>query len=89
MEEMRDYYPRFSDAEYQRRYRLVREAMAQRGLDCLVIYGAYRDYNQKNVVYFNPCTPDFKKGIFLGNLHLITERGAECLQKYPLEFVTV
>jgi Xaa-Pro dipeptidase len=32
-------YPKFSDQEYARRYRLVRQAMAGRGLDCLVVYG--------------------------------------------------
>lgn len=30
---------RFSDAEYERRYRKVRQEMSFRGLDCLVIYG--------------------------------------------------
>ena len=30
---------RFSDAEYARRYRRVRERMSFRGLDCLIIYG--------------------------------------------------
>ncbi|MBI2881215.1 MAG: aminopeptidase P family protein [Candidatus Tectomicrobia bacterium] len=34
-----DSYPRFSDAEYQRRYRLLREAMDARELDALVVYG--------------------------------------------------
>lgn len=32
-------YPRFSDAEYQRRYRAVRERMDQRGLDALIVWG--------------------------------------------------
>ncbi|MFQ5860390.1 MAG: M24 family metallopeptidase [Dehalococcoidia bacterium] len=32
-------YPKFSDAEYQRRYRLTREKMARLGLDCLVVGG--------------------------------------------------
>ncbi len=35
----RDAYPQFSDAEYARRYRLVRDAMGARGLDCLLVYG--------------------------------------------------
>jgi Xaa-Pro aminopeptidase len=33
-------YPRFSNAEYERRYRLTREKMARLGLDCLVVGGA-------------------------------------------------
>ncbi|HMQ30922.1 MAG TPA: Xaa-Pro peptidase family protein [Chloroflexaceae bacterium] len=33
-------YPRFSPAEYARRYRLTREKMARLGLDCLVVGGA-------------------------------------------------
>ncbi|KAA0238094.1 aminopeptidase P family protein [bacterium] len=36
----RPYYPRFSNAEYQRRYRLVREQMAAHGIDCLVVTGS-------------------------------------------------
>lgn len=36
----RPHYPRFSDAEYARRYRLVREGMAANGVDCLVVTGS-------------------------------------------------
>jgi Xaa-Pro dipeptidase len=36
----RAFYPRFSHAEYQRRYSLVRDEMRQRGVDCLVISGS-------------------------------------------------
>lgn len=32
-------YPKFSPAEYERRYRAVREQMDWRGLDCLLVYG--------------------------------------------------
>ena len=32
-------YPRFSDKEYERRYRLTREKMARLGLDCLIVCG--------------------------------------------------
>ena len=35
----RDLFPRFSDEEYARRYRAVREAMAQEGLDAIVVSG--------------------------------------------------
>ncbi len=34
------YYPRLSDSEFKRRHRLVREAMAKRGLDCLILAGS-------------------------------------------------
>lgn len=33
-------YPRFSEAEYARRYALVREQMAANGVDCLVVTGS-------------------------------------------------
>ena len=36
---MREHYPRFSVAEYERRYRLLRELMDAHGLDCLLLYG--------------------------------------------------
>lgn len=46
---------RLSDAEYERRYRAVREEMFFRGLDCLVVYGssAHTDSNQANVRYLS------------------------------------
>src|SRR5262249_56655588 len=38
-DEMRPHYPRFSDAEYERRYALLRGLMDAQGLDAVVIYG--------------------------------------------------
>jgi len=35
----------------------------------------------------NPCSMDLKKGIFLGSLHVVTQNGCRCLQKFPLEFI--
>jgi Xaa-Pro aminopeptidase len=35
----REYFPRFSEEEYQNRYRKIREEMEKRNLDCLLIYG--------------------------------------------------
>ena len=35
----RPHYPRFSEAEYRRRYALVRSEMAAHGVDCLVVTG--------------------------------------------------
>ena len=35
-----DWWPKFSRAEYQRRYDGLRKEMAERGLDCLAVYGA-------------------------------------------------
>ncbi len=37
----------------------------------------------------NPVSPDQRHGIFLGNLHVITETGARNLQRFPTEFVVV
>ncbi len=36
----RPHYPRFTDGEYERRYRLVRQAMAAHGIDCLIVTGS-------------------------------------------------
>jgi Xaa-Pro aminopeptidase len=36
---MREHYPRFSAAEYERRYGLLRSLMDDEGLDCLLVYG--------------------------------------------------
>ena len=33
----------------------------------------------------NPATPDLKKGLFLGALHVVTPEGGYCLQKHPLD----
>ncbi|MGI9556498.1 MAG: M24 family metallopeptidase [Solirubrobacterales bacterium] len=38
-DEMREYYPRFSDAEYKRRYDATYALMDENGLDCLLLYG--------------------------------------------------
>lgn len=38
--EANDWWPGFSSGEYGRRYDGLRAAMAQRGLDCLAVYGA-------------------------------------------------
>jgi Xaa-Pro aminopeptidase len=35
-----DWWPKFSEGEYRRRYDALRKAMAQRNLDCLAVYGA-------------------------------------------------
>jgi Xaa-Pro dipeptidase len=35
-----DWWQRFSDAEYRRRYDMLREAMGKRGIDCLAVFGA-------------------------------------------------
>jgi Xaa-Pro aminopeptidase len=43
-------YPRFSDAEYQRRYRNIRKMMRERGLDCLLIIGGSAAYGR---LWFN------------------------------------
>jgi len=46
---------RFSDEEYERRYRRVRQQMALRDLDCLVVYGnsGHTDSNQAGIRYLS------------------------------------
>jgi Xaa-Pro aminopeptidase len=50
-----DFFPPFSPGEYERRRRVIRESMRERGLDCLVVYGAHHwagtDSGQVNAVY--------------------------------------
>jgi len=48
-----DIFPRFSAAEYDRRYARVRELMAARGLDALVVYGdsAFQGSNHANLIW--------------------------------------
>ncbi len=33
----------------------------------------------------NPCSTDLKSGVFLGDLCVVTENGAESLHTYPIE----
>jgi Xaa-Pro aminopeptidase len=46
-------FPRFSAAEYERRYMKVREGMTARGLDALVVYGdsAFQGSNHANLIW--------------------------------------
>src|SRR5690348_9234430 len=44
-------YPRFSDAEYARRYATVRTVMAEQGLSALLLYGTVSAYQE--VLYFS------------------------------------
>lgn len=39
-------YPRFSEAEFERRHHLLRQAMAQRGFDCLIVPGGQGTWSQ-------------------------------------------
>ena len=52
-----DYFPPFSEKEYENRRRTIRASMKEKGLDCLVIYGAYHwggtDTGQVNAVYLS------------------------------------
>ena len=41
------------------------------------------------VIEPNPSTADGKSGIFLGDLCLVTENGAESLHRYPMEPIMV
>ncbi len=48
-----DIFPRFSEAEYGRRYARVRELMAARGLDAVIVYGdsAFQGSNHANIIW--------------------------------------
>ncbi|MFH1092237.1 MAG: M24 family metallopeptidase, partial [Pseudomonadota bacterium] len=52
-----DFFPAFSPQEYERRFKAVRARMKEKGLDCLLIYGAYHfggnDTGQVNAVYLS------------------------------------
>lgn len=37
----------------------------------------------------NPCTSDFRAGVFMGDLNVITENGARSLHRWPLEAILV
>lgn len=37
----------------------------------------------------NPATPDLRKGVFLGALHVVTENGGRNLHNHPLDFAVV
>lgn len=51
-EAMSQHYPRFSDQEYERRYRKIREEMGRRDISCLVMYSSgFCLGNQKNIHY--------------------------------------
>ena len=56
-----DWWPKFSKNEYQRRYDALRQAIAERGLDCLAIYGAPlffgTDPGAPNLVYLSAYAP--------------------------------
>ncbi len=43
---MNNLYPRFSDAEFSRRYKAIREVIGQAGLSALVLYGTTSSYNE-------------------------------------------
>ncbi|NPV71877.1 MAG: aminopeptidase P family protein [Firmicutes bacterium] len=47
----RDLYPRCSDAEFERRHNKLRKSMDERGLDCLLIYGGYKEMYQANAFW--------------------------------------
>lgn len=43
--------------------------------------------NQVLAIGPNPCTRDLQAGVFLANLHLVTNEGNVCLQKYPTDLI--
>jgi len=56
-----DWWPKFSEAEYERRYRSLRAAMGDRGLDCLVVHGTQMffgtDPGAPNLAYLSAYAP--------------------------------
>jgi Xaa-Pro aminopeptidase len=56
-----DWWPRFSKAEYERRFASLRAAMGERGLDCLVVYGTQMffgtDPGAPNLIYLSAYAP--------------------------------
>ncbi len=52
-----DFFPTFSEKEFERRRKMIRASMQDQGLDCLIIYGAYgyagNDTGQVNAVYLS------------------------------------
>ena len=55
-----DYFPPFSEQEYANRRRTIRASMKEKGLDALIVYGAYHwggtDTGQVNAVYLSNYT---------------------------------
>jgi Xaa-Pro dipeptidase len=41
------------------------------------------------VIEPNPATPDLRRGMFIGALHVVTPEGGRCLHAHPLEFAVV
>lgn len=52
-----DFFPQFSKEEFERRHQLIKTSMKEKGIDCLILYGAYSyagtDTGQVNVVYLS------------------------------------
>ena len=53
----RDLFPRFSDAEFNRRHRLVREAMKQEGLEAILILGGPASPEVSYLINYLPASP--------------------------------
>jgi Xaa-Pro aminopeptidase len=56
-----DWWPKFSEGEYKGRYDSLRRAMAERGLDCLAVYGTPlffgTDPGAPNLIYLSAYAP--------------------------------
>ena len=56
-----DWWPKFSKGEYGRRYDALRRAMAEKGVDCLAVYGAPlffgTDPGAPNLIYLSAYAP--------------------------------
>jgi Xaa-Pro aminopeptidase len=61
----RVFHLKFSLAEYERRYRALRERMGEQGIDCLLVYGAGRFHNQQNLLYLSNYTDTLQAYVVL------------------------
>ncbi len=53
-------YPALPPAEYERRHALVTEAMAEWGVECLILYGGYKEMYQQNAAWLSGCREAFQ-----------------------------
>ena len=48
-ETMSRHYPRFSEEEYERRYKAVRDEMAKKEISCLIMYASGYGLGNQNI----------------------------------------
>lgn len=53
-------YPSLPESEYAARHTLLREKMGGWGVDCLIVYGGYREMYQQNALWITGCREMFQ-----------------------------